>query len=114
MKHPKSELYSAIIPTFESKNAKGFATELADLALSVEGNEDLNIVIQNYEILLKVISQNEKIVDSKSNTFESKMALVKSLLEVAAEETEISLDQLVETEVQATESNPEDSDTTNN
>ena len=35
-------------------------------------------------------------------------------LEVAAEETEISLDQLVETEVQATESNPEDSDTTNN
>ena len=91
MKHPKSELYSAIIPTFESKNAKGFASELADLALSVESNEDLNIVIQNYEILLKVISQNEKIVDIESNTFESKMSLVKSLLEVAAEEYGIGI-----------------------
>ena len=35
-------------------------------------------------------------------------------LEVKAEETEVSLDQIAETEAETTEVNPEDSDTTNN
>lgn len=91
MKHPKSELYSAMIPTFKAKKADGFAIELANLALSVEGNEDLNLVAKNYKILLDAISQNEKIVDNKSNSFNEKISLVKALLEIAAEEYAIGI-----------------------
>ena len=91
MKHPKSELYAGLIPTFKAKNANGFANELETLALSVENNEALDIVSMNYKNLLDVISQNEKYVDSKSNTFENKVLLVKSLLEIAAEEYAIGI-----------------------
>jgi len=91
MKHPKSELYAGLIPTFEAKNANGFASELEALALSVENNEPLSIVSMNYKNLLDVINQNENYVDSKSNTFENKVLLVKSLLEIAAEEYAIGI-----------------------
>ena len=91
MKHPKSELYAGLIPTFEAKNANGFASELEVLALSVENNEPLSIVSMNYKNLLDVINQNENYVDSKSNTFENKVLLVKSLLEIAAEEYAIGI-----------------------
>jgi hypothetical protein len=91
MKHPKSELYAGLIPTFEAKNASGFASELEVLALSVENNEALSIVSKNYKNLLEAISQNENYVDSKSNTFEKKVLLVKLLLEIAAEEYAIGI-----------------------
>ena len=91
MKHPKSELYSAMIPTFEAKNANGFASELEVLALSVENDKDLNVVLSKYENLLNVISQHEKNVDSESNTFEKKVSLAKELLEIAAEEYAIGI-----------------------
>ena len=91
MKHPKSELYSAMIPTFESKNTDGFASELEDLALTVESDEDLNLVLSKYEILLNAITENEKIVDSESSTFGKKVALVETLLEIAAEEYAIGI-----------------------
>ena len=91
MKHPKSELYSALIPTFEAKKAKGFATELANLALSVESNEDFKIISKKYEILLNAISQNEKIVSDENNTFNEKISLTNALLEIAAEEYAIGI-----------------------
>jgi len=91
MKHPKSELYSAIIPTFEAKKAKGFAVELANLALSVESNEEFKMVSRKYEILLNVISENEKIVGTENNTFNEKISLVNALLEIAAEEYAIGI-----------------------
>ena len=91
MKHPKSELYAGLIPTFKAKNANGFANELEVLALSVENNEALSVVSENYKNLLEVINQNENYVDSKSNTFENKVLLVKSLLEIAAEEYAIGI-----------------------
>ena len=91
MKHPKSELYAGLIPTFEAKKANGFATELEALALSVENNEALSIVSMNYNILLEAISQNENYVDSKSNTFKNKVLLAKSLSEIAADEYAIGI-----------------------
>jgi len=91
MKHPKSELYAGLIPTFEAKNANGFASELAVLALSVENNEELSVVSKNYKILLRAIKKNENYVESKSNIFENKVLLVKSLLEIAAEEYAIGI-----------------------
>ncbi|MFL2981059.1 MAG: hypothetical protein ACJZ18_04920 [Methylophilaceae bacterium] len=91
MKHPKSELYSAMIPTFEAKNTDGFASELEDLALTVESDKDLNLVLSKYEILLNAITENEKIVDIESNTFDKKVELVETLLEIAAEEYAIGI-----------------------
>ena len=91
MKHPKSELYAGLIPTFEAKSANGFASELEVLALSVENNEELSIVSKNYKGLLEAINQNEIYVESKSNIFENKVLLVKSLLEIAAEEYAIGI-----------------------
>jgi len=91
MKHPKSELYAELIPTFEAKNANGFASELEILALSVENNESLSIVSKHYKKLLEVIDQNEKYVDDSLNTFENKVLLIKSLLEIAAEEYAIGI-----------------------
>jgi len=91
MKHPKSELYAGLIPTFEAKNANGFASELAVLALSVENNEELSVVSKNYKSLLRAIKKNENYVESKSNIFENKVLLVKSLLEIAAEEYAIGI-----------------------
>lgn len=91
MKHPKSELYSAMIPTFEAKNADGFASELEDLALTVESDKDLNLVLSKYEILLNAITENEKIVDIESNTFGKKVKLVETLLEIAAEDYAIGI-----------------------
>ena len=91
MKHPKSELYAGLIPTFEAKNANGFATELEALALSVENKEELSVVTKNYKGLLEAINQNEIYVESKSNIFENKILLVKSLLKIAAEEYAIGI-----------------------
>jgi len=86
MKHPKSELYAGLIPTFEAKNANGFASELQVLARSVENNEELSIVSKNYESLLNAITQNEENVNNISHTIENKITLAKTLLEIAAEE----------------------------
>ena len=86
MKHPKSELYAGLIPTFEAKNANGFASELQVLARSVENNEELSIVSKNYESLLNAITQNEENVNNISYTIENKITLAKALLEIAAEE----------------------------
>ena len=91
MKHPKSELYAGLIPTFEAKNANGFASELEVLALSVENNEQLSTITKNYKGLLEAINQNEIYVESKSNIFKNKVLLVKSLLEIAAEEYAIGI-----------------------
>ena len=91
MKHPKSELYAGLIPTFEAKKTNGFATELEALALSVENNEELSIVSKNYNILLEAIRQNENYVKSESNSFKNKVLLVRSLLEIAAEEYAIGI-----------------------
>ena len=44
MKHPKSELYSDIIPTFKAKNSEGFTVELENLASAVEGEEDFKFI----------------------------------------------------------------------
>ena len=91
MKHPKSELYAGLIPSFEVKNTNGFASELEVLALSVENNEELSMVSKNYKSLLRAIKQNENHVGTERNKFENKVLLVKSLLEIAAEEYAIGI-----------------------
>ena len=86
MKHPKAELYAAMIPTFKAKGAAGFASQLERLALSVENEESYLAVINNYQNLLKAINVNEQFVAKASTSVDQKILLVISLLEIAAEE----------------------------
>lgn len=91
MKHPKSELYGDIIPTFNAKGAKGFASELENLALSVENEESLSTINQNYQNLFEAIHQNELFVDEENKSIDKKILLAISILEVAAEEYAIGI-----------------------
>ena len=91
MKHPKSELYGDMIPTFESKGAPGFAFELETLASSVESEESLQTVNLNYKNLFKAINKNEKFVDETSVSMHKKVELVISLLRIAAAEYAVGI-----------------------
>lgn len=91
MKHPKSELYGEIVPTFEEKGLKGFAKELESLAISVENEETIAKVEENYQNLFTAINENEDFVDQESKTISKKILLVTSLLDIAAEEYAIGI-----------------------
>ena len=91
MKHPESELYGDIIPTFEAKGTDGFSAELEKLALSVENEEPLNVIKDNYQNLFDAIDKNAQFVSEESKTVDQTIILVQSLLETAAEEYAIGI-----------------------
>ncbi|MDG2252580.1 MAG: hypothetical protein P8K73_02930 [Methylophilaceae bacterium] len=91
MKHPKSELYSDIIPTFESKKSAGFAVELADLASAVEGEKDFAFISSKYQNLSDAMALNEDYVHDSSKLLSKRIILVSSLLTVAADEYAIGI-----------------------
>jgi hypothetical protein len=91
MKHPKSELYSDIIPTFKSKKSAGFAVELADLASAVEGEKDFAFISSRYQNLADAMATNENYIDESTKLLSKRMILVSSLLTVAADEYAIGI-----------------------
>ena len=91
MKHPKSELYGDIIPTFEAKGTKGFAAELEGLALSVENEESISTIENNYQNLFDAIDNNQQFVADVNKSIDGKITLVVSLLEIAAEEYAVGI-----------------------
>ena len=91
MKHPKSELYGDIIQTFEAKGTAGFAAELEDLALSVENEESISTIENNYQNLFDVIDNNQQFVADVNKSIDGKITLVVSLLEIAAEEYAVGI-----------------------
>ena len=91
MKHPKSELYEFIIPTFEAKGAPGFSDQLERLALSVENEENLAVINQDYQNLFEAIDENEKFVGKGSENINEKINLVVSLLKIAADEYSVGI-----------------------
>ena len=91
MKHPKSELYSDIIPTFKSKKTAGFAVELEDLASAVEGEKDFKFISSKYQNLSDAIAVNENYIDDSSRLLNKRIILVSSLLKVAADEYAIGI-----------------------
>lgn len=91
MKHPESELYGDIIPTFEAKGTDGFSAELEKLALSVENEEPMNVINDNYQNLFNAIDKNAQFVSDESKTVDQTIMLVQSLLETAAEEYAIGI-----------------------
>jgi hypothetical protein len=86
MKHPKHELYADIIPTFTAKGSSGFASELEELALAVEDERDFNLISLKYKNLTDAITINESYINKSSESINERIALVRSLLEIAAEE----------------------------
>tara|TARA_B100000780_G_scaffold3028_1_gene2529 strand:- start:1682 stop:2416 length:735 start_codon:yes stop_codon:yes gene_type:complete len=91
MKHPKSELYSDIIPTFKAKGSSGFSKELEELALAVEEEKDFNLISLKYKNLTDAITINESYINESSKSLNEKIVLVVSLLEIAAEEYAIGI-----------------------
>ena len=91
MKHPKSELYGGMVPTFEAKGAPGFASELKSLASSVENEEPLKTIHNHYQILFKAINNNEKFISESSDSINKKIELVISLLQIAADEYAVGI-----------------------
>ncbi|MEX0738665.1 MAG: hypothetical protein WD071_04935 [Pseudohongiella sp.] len=62
MKHPESEIYAALQPALEARDAPGFADQLAALAVAVENGEPLAEVEAAYEALLQGITAAEQAV----------------------------------------------------
>jgi len=91
MKHPKSELYADIIPTFKAKGSSGFASELEELALAVEDEKDFNLISIKYKNLTDAITVNESYIKKSTESLNERISLVVSLLEVAAEEYAIGI-----------------------
>ena len=91
MKHPKSELYSDIIPTFKAKNSEGFTVELENLASAVEGEEDFKFISSKYKNLSDAIAINENYINDSSKLLTERIILVRSLLEIAADEYAVGI-----------------------
>jgi len=91
MKHPKSELYSDIIPTFKAKNSEGFTVELENLASAVEGEEDFKLISSKYKNLSDAIAINENYINDSSKLLTERIILVRSLLEIAADEYAVGI-----------------------
>ena len=91
MKHPKSELYSDIVPTFKAKNSKGFTVELESLASAVEGEEDFKFISSKYKNLSDAIAINENYIEDSSKSLIERIILVRSLLEIAADEYAVGI-----------------------
>lgn len=62
MKHPESEIYAALQPALDAREAPGFADQLAALAVAVENGESLAEVETAYEALLQGITTAEHAV----------------------------------------------------
>ena len=91
MKHPKSELYSDIIPTFESKKSEGFAVELENLASAVEGEKNFEFISSKYEELSKAMAINENFIDDSTKLLGKRIMLINSILTIAADEYAIGI-----------------------
>jgi len=59
MKHPESEIYAALLPALEVRNAPEFADELSALAVAVESRQSVSAVTEAYDDLMSAISRAE-------------------------------------------------------
>jgi len=91
MKHPKSELYTGMVPAFVARSANGFEKELEALSTSVANQQSNDIVVTAYESLTKAIAENEKAVDAASLSPKQRLKLVSEIMRVAGEEYAIAV-----------------------
>jgi hypothetical protein len=62
MKHPKSELYTDIVPALQARGSRGFADELEALAAAVESKAPLSEVEAAYQSVVTAIDASEAVV----------------------------------------------------
>lgn len=86
MKHPESELYSELIPAFDTRGTKGFANELSQLANAVNQDLGTDKVEHAYQQLIQAIEHNEQAIQARSHTPAERLKLAAALLRVAGEE----------------------------
>ncbi|AWL13246.1 hypothetical protein HMF8227_02797 [Saliniradius amylolyticus] len=90
MKHPKDELYSALVPAFKARNLPGFAEELTALSQSVMQEADPEQVEINYQALQQAISQNEQVDQYDAETV---LISIAKMLRTSADEYAIGVEQ---------------------
>ncbi len=86
MKHPESELYSDLIPAFDTRGTKGFASELSQLAKAVNQDLGADKVTHAYHQLTRAIEHNEQAIQARNHTPAERLKLAAALLRVAGEE----------------------------
>ncbi len=86
MKHPKSELYSDLIPAFDTRGTKGFANELSQLANAVNQDQGTDKVTHAYHQLIQAIEHHEQAIQTRSRAPAERLKLAAALLRVAGEE----------------------------
>lgn len=65
MKHPGDELYTALLPAIEAREASGFADQLEALAVAVENRRPMAEVESAYNALLDAVSAAENAVEEQ-------------------------------------------------
>lgn len=90
MKHPKDELYSALVPAFTARKVAGFADELQQLADAVNNDEGAAAVNAAYDKLLTAISASENISE---HSVKAVLLSLSSMLLTAAEEYDLGIQQ---------------------
>lgn len=65
MKHPGDELYTALLPAIEAREASGFADQLEALAVAVENKRPMAEVESAYNALLDAVSAAESAVEDQ-------------------------------------------------
>ena len=89
MKHPKEELYSDLIPAFESRGCDGFADELTELASVVASRAATEVVTSKFELLSAAIRQCEGVAEYEDQAVV--IQVVRNLLRNALIEYEIGV-----------------------
>ncbi|MDT8429701.1 MAG: hypothetical protein RQ757_13170 [Pseudomonadales bacterium] len=88
MKHPENEIYTALLPAMEARNAPGFGEELQALALAVEQQQELTVVENAHAQLLSAVDKAEQAVSEQDAALIG--AVIVDLVKTAAAEYDIA------------------------
>ena len=89
MKHPREEIYSSVVPAFESRGCDGFGTELTELTRVVTDRAPTDEVDETYRSLVEAIDACEQRADTSNPIVISKV--IESLLRTAGVEYQIGV-----------------------
>lgn len=89
MKHPGDELYTALLPAIEAREASGFADQLEALAVAVESKRPMAEVEEAYNALLEAITAAENAVEEQDAAMIG--AVILDLVRTSAAEYDIAV-----------------------
>jgi len=86
VKYPDSELYTELLPAFQSRSVQGFADELTVLADATTQSKNVASVTAAYQDAVQAITQAETVVSAESKTAAAKLRFVAQLVRTAGQE----------------------------